>query len=208
MFEKIKELVIDGEDEEIVDAVQEAVDAGADPNEIIDAMTATMDVIGEQFTNGEIFVPEMLISAETMQNGMEVLKPLLKGENTKSLGKVVMGTVKGDMHDIGKNLVIMMLESSGFEVIDLGVDVAPEEFVQAIKENPETKLLALSGLLTTTMHSTKDTVEAVDCAGLHETLKIMIGGAPTSQAFCDEIGADAYTPDAAAAAAKAKALVA
>ena len=208
MYENIKDLIIEGEDEEIIGAVQEAIDGGADPNDLIAAMSSTMDVVGEKFTQGEIFVPEMLICAETMQAGMTVLKPLLAGDAGSNMGKFIIGTVMGDMHDIGKNLVVMMLESAGFEVIDLGVDVAPEEFVKAVKDNPDTKVLGLSGLLTTTMHSTKDTVEAINDAGLHDNLKIMIGGAPTSQAFCDEIGADGYTPDAAAAAAMAKSFVA
>lgn len=208
MYDKIKELIMEGEEDDIEAAVQEAVDGGADPNDIIKAMTETMDVVGEQFTAGDLFVPEMLVSAETMQKGMNLLKPLLKGEEISTLGTVVMGTVEGDMHDIGKNLVAMMFESAGFEVIDLGVDVPPETYVETVKAHPECNIIGLSALLTTTMHAMAETVEALDAAGLHTGRFVMIGGAPSSAAFAAEIGADAYTPDAASAAAKAKELVA
>jgi len=208
MFDKIKELIIEGEEDDIEAAVQEEIDGGADPNDIIAAMTATMDIIGEQFTNGEIFVPEMLVSAETMQNGMNLLKPLLKGDSASALGKVAIGTVEGDLHDIGKNLVAMMYESAGFDVVDLGVDVSADKFVAAIKADPDIKVIGMSALLTTTLGNMRETIKAIKAAGLHEGRFIMIGGAPTSAAFAEEIGADAYTPDAASAAAKAKELVA
>lgn len=205
MLDKVKQLILDGEEEEIGEAVQAALDAGAAPDEVIAAMTATMDVIGERFTAGDIFVPEMLCSAETMSAGMALLKPLLAGGATSSLGKVAIGTVEGDMHDIGKNLVAMMYESAGFDVINLGTDVTTDVFLQTIADNPDLGIVGCSALLTTTMQAMRETVAAIKERYPH--VRVMIGGAPTSAAFAAEIGADAYTPDAAAAAAKAKELV-
>jgi len=164
-----------------------------------------MDVVGEKFKNGEIFVPEMLIAAKAMKKGVEVLKPHLASGAAGALGKVVIGTVAGDLHDIGKNLVAMMIESAGFEVIDLGVDVPVEKFVAAASEDG-VKIVACSALLTTTMPALEATVAALKAAG--KDYKIMVGGAPINQEFADKVGADAYTPDAASAAKKAKEFVA
>ena len=189
--------------------VEEAIKEGCDPLEILNVgMIDAMGVVGEKFRNNEIFVPEMLVAARAMKKGVEVLKPHLAGDNSDTVGKYIIGTVAGDLHDIGKNLVAMMIESAGFEVIDLGVDVPAEKFVEAIKANPDCKVVGLSALLTTTMPAMKDTVAAIIDAGLKSQVKIMVGGAPITQEFADEIGADAYTADAAIAAQKAKELVA
>lgn len=189
--------------------VEEAIKEGCDPLEILNVgMIDAMGVVGEKFRNNEIFVPEMLVAARAMKKGVEVLKPHLAGDNSATVGKYIIGTVAGDLHDIGKNLVAMMIESAGFEVIDLGVDVPSEKFVEAIKANPDCKVVGLSALLTTTMPAMKDTVAAIIDAGLKAQVKIMVGGAPITQEFADEIGADAYTADAASAAQKAKELVA
>ena len=187
--------------------VQEAIDEGIDPAVILnEGMIGAMAVVGEKFKNNEIFVPEMLIAARAMKKGVEVLKPHLSSDNAQSAGKVIIGTVVGDLHDIGKNLVTMMIEGAGFEVIDLGVDVPPEKFIEALKDNPDCHILALSALLTTTMPAIKLTIDAVVDAGLRDGLKIMIGGAPVTQAFADEVGADGYSEDAASAAELAKKL--
>ena len=170
-------------------------------------MIDAMSVVGDKFTKNEIFVPEMLVAARAMQKGVEVLKPLLMGENAVSAGKMIMGTVAGDLHDIGKNLVIMMLESAGFEVIDLGVDVPAEKFIEALDQNPDVKIVGASALLTTTMPALKDTVKALNEYPNRDKFKVMVGGAPITQEFADEIGADAYTEDAAEAAQVAKKLV-
>ena len=189
--------------------VEEAIKDGCDPLEILNVgMIDAMGVVGEKFRNNEIFVPEMLVAARAMKKGVEVLKPHLAGDNSATVGKYIIGTVAGDLHDIGTNLVAMMIESAGFEVIDLGVDVPAEKFVEAIKSNPDCKVVGLSALLTTTMPAMKDTVAAIIDAGLKSQVKIMVGGAPITQEFADEIGADAYTADAASAAQKAKELVA
>jgi corrinoid protein of di/trimethylamine methyltransferase len=189
--------------------VTEALAEGCDPLEILnEGMIGAMGNVGEKFRNNEIFVPEMLVAARAMKKGVEVLKPSLKGEDTATVGKYIIGTVAGDLHDIGKNLVAMMIESAGFEVIDLGVDVPKEKFVEAVKANPDCKVVGLSALLTTTMPAMKDTVAALIEAGCKSQVKIMVGGAPITQEFADEIGADAYTADAASAAQVAKELAA
>ena len=203
-IEKVYDLVSRGKAKLTPAAVQEALDAGAAPEEVLNAMIGAMDVVGEKFKNGEIFVPEMLIAAKAMKKGVEVLKPLLATGAAGALGKVVIGTVAGDLHDIGKNLVAMMIESAGFEVIDLGVDVPVEKFVEA-GEAEGVKIVACSALLTTTMPALEATVVALKAAG--KSYKIMVGGAPINQEFADKVGADAYTPDAASAAKKAKELV-
>lgn len=204
MVENVKDLVVKGRLKMIQGAVQEALDGGASADEILDSMGVAMDEVGRKFQANEIFVPEMLVAAKTMQRGVGVLKPLLGGDAIGKYGKFVMGTVAGDLHDIGKNLVTMMIEATGFEVIDLGVDVPAEKFVETLKANPDCKICGLSALLTTTMDAMKDTVKAIRDAGID--VKIMVGGAPITQAFADEIGADAYTTDAASAAEKAKEL--
>ena len=192
----------------VVGLVEEAIKEGCDPTEILNAgMIDAMGIVGDKFKKNEIFVPEMLVAARAMKKGVEVLKPHLAGDSSATIGKYIIGTVAGDLHDIGKNLVAMMIESAGFEVIDLGVDVPAEKFVEAIKENPDCKVVGVSALLTTTMPAMKDTVKAIIDAGLQSQVKIMVGGAPITQEFCDEIGADAYTTDAASAASVAKTLV-
>ena len=204
-IEKVHDLVSRGKAKLTPAAVQEALDAGFAAEEVLNKMIAAMDVVGEKFKTGEIFVPEMLIAAKAMKKGVEVLKPHLASGAAGALGKVVIGTVAGDLHDIGKNLVAMMIESAGFEVVDLGVDVPVEKFVEAANEEG-VKIVACSALLTTTMPALEATVAALKGAG--KDYKIMVGGAPINQEFADKVGADAYTPDAASAAKKAKELVA
>ena len=206
-IEKVYDLVSRGKAKLTPAAVQEALDAGAAPEEVLNAMIGAMDVVGEKFKNGEIFVPEMLIAAKAMKKGVEILKPLMATGAAGALGKVVIGTVAGDLHDIGKNLVAMMIESAGFEVIDLGVDVPVEKFVEAAKEEG-VKIMACSALLTTTMPALEATVAALNAMDTRSSFKVMVGGAPITQEFADKVGADAYTPDAATAAKKAKELVA
>ena len=207
-IQEIKAAVENGKVKIIEELVQEALDAGVDPNDILEnGMIAAMAIIGEKFQVNEVFVPEMLVSAKTMKKGVEILRPNLKSGSLGKMGKIIIGTVAGDLHDIGKNLVALMIESAGFEVIDLGVDVPPEKFVEALGEHPDCKLIGASSLLTTTMVSLKNTVDAVKAAGYGDTVKVMIGGAPVTQEYADEIGADAYTPDAGSAASKAIELV-
>lgn len=186
--------------------VQQAIDEGVPAQEILEkGLLDGMNVIGEKFKNNEIFVPEVLIAARAMNQGVALLKPLLAEAGVKASGKVCIGTVQGDLHDIGKNLVKLMLEGKGLEVIDLGTDVAPETFVQtAIVQNCQ--IICCSALLTTTMGVMADVVKAAESAGIRDKVKIMIGGAPVNQAFCDQIGADVYTSDAASAAEAAVAL--
>ena len=206
-IEKVNDLVVRGKAKLVPAAVQETLDEGVEASKILDTMIEAMDVVGENFKNGVIFVPEMLIAAKAMKKGVEVLKPHLASGAAGALGKVIIGTVAGDLHDIGKNLVAMMIESAGFEVIDLGVDVPVEKFLTAYEENPGTKIVACSALLTTTMPALQQTVAALNAASWRGDVKVMVGGAPITQAFADEIGADAYTADAASAAQKAKELV-
>ena len=200
LLDDLREKTMKGKRKETGPLVQQALDEGIDPSEILDAMIDAMGIIGDRFTRGECFVPEMLVAARAMNAGTDVLKPAMAAGGTEPLGYCVIGTVAGDMHDIGKNLVRMMIESKGVEIADLGVDVAPEAFVQYITEHPECKVVCLSALLTTTMPALDETVKAITEAGLRDQVKIMVGGAPVNQEFADEIGADAYTPDAGAAA--------
>ena len=180
--------------------VQQAIDEGFAPQEILEkGLLHGMGIIGEKFKNNEVFVPEVLVAARAMSQGTAVLKPLLVGEDIQPAGKACIGTIQGDLHDIGKNLVKMMLESKGFEVIDLGTDVSPKAFVEtAITENCQ--LICISALLTTTMNIMEDVVKEAEAAGIHDKVKIMVGGAPLTGAFAEKIGADAYTPDATTAA--------
>lgn len=207
-LENVHDLVVRGKAKLVPAAVQGTLDEGVEASKILDTMISAMDVVGENFKNGTIFVPEMLIAAKAMKKGVEVLKPHLASGAAGALGKVIIGTVAGDLHDIGKNLVAMMIESAGFEVIDLGVDVPVEKFLSAYEENPGTKIVACSALLTTTMPALQETVTALNAAPWRKNVKVMVGGAPITQEFADKIGADAYTPDAASAAKKAKELVA
>jgi len=183
--------------------VREALAAGDEPVALLDAMIASMGAVGAKFQQNEIFVPEMLISAKTMKRGVEILRPHLTRGSIGKYGKYIIGTVLGDMHDIGKNLVALMIESAGFEVIDLGVDVPPERFVEAVKANPDCRVVGASALLTTTMDSLRDTVKAIEDSGCRSQVKIMVGGAPVTQGYADLIGADAYTEDAGSAAVRA-----
>ena len=207
-IDEVKQMVIKGKAKLVPGLVQAALDEGSAATDILNNMIDAMGVVGEKFKNNEIFVPEMLIAAKAMKKGVEVLKPHLGGGSTSVSGKFIIGSVAGDLHDIGKNLVAMMIESAGFEVIDLGVDVSIEKFIQTIRDNPDVKIVGLSALLTTTMPSLRDTVAALNAEDFRKNIKIMVGGAPITQEFADEIGADAYTPDAASAAQKAKELVA
>ncbi|NNK94110.1 MAG: corrinoid protein [Desulfobacterales bacterium] len=205
---KITQTLMEGDDQTLIALVNEALAAGRAAQEILnDELIAGMDLVGEKMGSGEMFIPEVLMSARAMGAAVEVLKPHLGEGESSSAGTIVIGTVKGDLHDIGKNLVVMMLESAGFEVVDLGVDVEPEIFIEAIKKN-QPEILGLSALLTTTMPMLKKTVEAIDASGVRENLKILIGGAPVNQAFADEIGADGYAPDAGSASKMAKAIIA
>jgi 5-methyltetrahydrofolate--homocysteine methyltransferase len=207
-LEKIYEGILDGDVNTVINGVQKALDDGLSPAEILNqGMIEAMGEVGRLFEEGEYFVPEMLIAARAMQKGLEILKPHLTEVDVKSPGKVAIGTVKGDLHDIGKNLVAMMLEGAAFEVIDLGTDVSPERFIQAVKENGA-QIVAMSALLTTTMPNMKNTIEALKEAGLREQVKVMIGGAPVTQSYADQIGADGFAEDASRAVAKAKNLLA
>lgn len=184
----------------VKELVQQAVDEKISAKEILEnGLLAGMSIIGEKFKNNEVYVPEVLVAARAMNAGSAILKPLLAEDGVKAAGKVVIGTVKGDLHDIGKNIVKMMMEGKGLEVIDLGVDVSAEQFVAAVIEN-DAQIIACSALLTTTMSEMKSVVEAVEKAGIREKTTIMIGGAPVSQNYCDSIKADIYTSDAASAA--------
>ena len=206
-LQEVADIVIAGKAKLTAGKVQEALDAGLDAKDILQAMIDAMSVVGERFTKNEIFVPEMLVAAKAMKKGVEVLKPHLSGGSVGSMGKMIMGTVAGDLHDIGKNLVIMMIESAGFEVIDLGVDVPKEKFVETYRENPDPKIIGLSALLTTTMPALEEAVALLNQQDFRSKIKVMVGGAPITQEFADKIGADAYTEDAASAAIKAKELV-
>ncbi|MBU1171628.1 MAG: corrinoid protein [Proteobacteria bacterium] len=205
-IEEVKAHVENGKTKLVPGLVQEALDAEHSPQDILKAMVAAMGVVGDKFSAGTIFVPEMLIAAKAMAKGVDVLKPHLAGDTSSSLGTCVIGTVQGDLHDIGKNLVAMMVESAGFTIVDLGVDVSAQKFIDAVKENENVTLVGLSGLLSTTMPALKDTVKALKNSDL-TGFKVMVGGAPVTQAMADEIGADGYAPDAGGAVIKAKELV-
>ncbi len=199
ILQKIASNLYEGENKEVAALVQQALDQGLTPGEVLEGgLIAGMDQVGKDFKAGELYVPEVLIAARAMHAGMDLLRPLLAEGEAMSVGKYVIGTVKGDLHDIGKNLVKMMLEGAGFEMIDLGTDVEPTRFVAAVREH-RPQLMGMSALLTTTMVQMKATVEALEEAGLRDSVKIMVGGAPVTAAFADEIGADAYAPDAATA---------
>lgn len=207
-FTALSEAILKGNMDGAVNETQKALDAGSDPQQILDqGLIAAMDVVGEKFSQGTLFVPQMLRSAKTMQACVALLKPQFQAGTVSSKGTVVMGTVKGDLHDIGKNLVSMMLEGAGFTIVDLGVDVAPEAFVKAVAdEGPQ--ILGMSALLSTTMPAMKATIEALKLAGHRGQVKVMIGGAPVTAQFAKEIGADRYASDAGSAVSEAKALLA
>ena len=204
---KIIENVIEGQVSEVEAGVKAALAAGVDAGVILnEALIAAMDEVGCRFEEGDFFVPEMLVSAKAMQAGLALLKPHLTSTDMKSAGKVAVGTVKGDLHDIGKNLVAMMLEGAGFEIMDLGVDVTPEAFVDAVHEGAQ--IVGMSALLTTTMGNMGVTVAALKAAGLRDQVKVMIGGAPVTQEFANSIGADGFAPDASSATRVARQLLA
>ena len=199
ILQEITSKLYSGEAEGVAELVQQALDQGMSPQEILSGgLIAGMDEVGKDFKAGDLFVPEVLIAARAMHAGMGVLRPLLAESGVPSAGKYVIGTVKGDLHDIGKNLVKMMLEGAGFETVDLGTDVGPEAFVAAVREH-QPGVVGMSALLTTTMTQMKTIIEALEEAGLRDSVKIMLGGAPVTAAFAEGIGADAYAPDAASA---------
>jgi 5-methyltetrahydrofolate--homocysteine methyltransferase len=206
-LEQIIDTIQEGKTRLIEDSVRKALDAGFDPNDILNkGMIPAIIKVGQRFEDGEFFLPEMLVSARTMQAGLNILKPYLQDTGYKSSGKILIGTVQGDLHEIGKNLVGMMLEGSGFEVIDLGADVSPEKFVEAvILENPD--IIALSALLTTTMPKMDETIKALQSSGLREKAKVIIGGAPVTEYYAHQIDADGYSPDASKAVWLVKALL-
>ncbi len=208
MLETIKNAVIDRKFKEITTLVKEALDQGMDPNVIInEGLIPAMDVVGARFAEGNIFVPEMLVSAKTMSTGLDVVKPLLKGGASRSAGTIVMGTVKGDLHDIGKNIVAIMLEGAGFQVIDLGVNLSVEKLIDEVRKN-KPQLVGLSALLTTTLPEMQNVIQALKDQNLRESVKVMIGGAPVDERFAEKIGADGFAQDAARAVALARKLVA
>jgi len=206
-LEEIATKLYEGNRDRVTVLVRQALDQGTAPGIILnDGLIKGMDRVGQGFKDGELFVPEVLIAARAMQAGMDVLRPLLAESDTPGLGKFVIGTVKGDLHDIGKNLVKMMLQGAGFEIIDMGADVAPEAFVAAVKEH-KAKFIGMSALLTTTMPQMKTTIDALEKEGLRSAVKVMVGGAPLTSAYADQIGADAYAPDAATAVDEARNLL-
>jgi 5-methyltetrahydrofolate--homocysteine methyltransferase len=196
ILNEISECMQRGDDAKTAELTQQAIDAGMSASEILnDGLLAGMAIVGRKMGAHEIFLPEVLLAARAMTAGVDLLKPLLMAEDVQSSGKVVIGTMKGDMHDIGKNLVGIMLEGAGFEIVDLGTDVPPERFVEAA-ENEKASVVGLSALLTTTMTGMKDVVDLIESKGLRDQIKVIVGGAPLSQAFADEIGADGYGYDA------------
>lgn len=203
----IYESVLDGAQKVTAAKVTEAIEGGLPAETILnEGLVKAMAEVGRLFEEGEYFVPEMLIAARAMQSGLTILKPILVAEDFKPIGKVAAGTVKGDLHDIGKNLVCMMLEGASFEIVDLGTDVQPEKFVEAVKEHG-CNIIAMSALLTTTMPNMRATIEALQAAGIRDQVKVMVGGAPLTDSFAAEIGADGYSPDASQAVALARSLV-
>ncbi len=199
--------ILEGEHKTVAALTQQAIDAGIAPAAILtEGMVSAMNEVGRLFEEGEYFVPEMLVAARSMQSGLGVLKPYLAQADVQPLGKIIAGTVKGDLHDIGKNLVCMMLEGAAFEIVDLGSDVSPEKFVEAVQTSGA-KIVAMSALLTTTMPNMKATIQALEAAGVRQSVKVMVGGAPVTEAYAREIGADGYAPDASKAVSVAKSLL-
>ena len=199
ILQEIASNLYNGDNTAVAELVQQALDQGAAPGEVLaGGLIAGMDEVGKDFKAGDLYVPEVLIAARAMHAGMGVLRPLLAEADVPSAGKYLIGTVQGDLHDIGKNLVRMMLEGAGFETVDLGTDVRPEGFVEAVREH-QPQIVGMSALLTTTMVNMKTAIEALVEAGLRDAIKIMVGGAPVTAAFAEEIGADGYAPDAASA---------
>ncbi len=203
----LAQAIIEGQRDKAVALTQEALAEGCEAKGVLDnGLVPGMSVVGEKFKANEFYIPEVLLAARTMKSAMEILRPLLASSHVEPRARAVAGTVRGDLHDIGKNLVVMMLEGAGFAVTDLGVDCSPEKFVEAAQQS-NANVVCLSALLTTTMPAMKDTIEAFKNAGLRDAVKIMVGGAPITQQYADSIGADGYAPDAASAVDKAKELL-
>ncbi len=197
--EKFYTALSQGKMDEVKRLTQEALDQGEPVEKVLkDGLLSAMDRVGVRFKNGEVYIPEVLIAARAMHSGMAVLKPILSKSSTRQAQQVIIGTVKGDLHDIGKNLVVMMLEGGGFEIVDLGIDVPPNKFIEAIKTH-QPHVVGMSALLTTTMIEMKNTIQAIEWAGLRNQVKIIVGGAPVTSKFAQDIGADGYAPDAASA---------
>ena len=207
MNDDIFQAILGGRAEQAAEATRKAIEAGMAPQDIINGqMIRAMGEVGQRFQDGKAFVPQLLMAGRAMKGALELLKPLLAGASSVSAGKVVIGTVKGDLHDIGKNLVASMLEGCGFEVVNIGIDVDSEAFVNAVKEH-QADILCMSALLTTTMTYMKEVIDALEAAGIRQQVKVMVGGAPVSQSFADEIGADGYSDNANSAVAVAKELI-
>jgi corrinoid protein of di/trimethylamine methyltransferase len=208
LLEKMANALIAGKQDEVIKLAQEALDAGTAAKEILDnGLLAGMDVVGQRFKAGDMFIPEVLLCARCMHGAMDILKPLLSESDAAGAGTYLIGTVEGDLHDIGKNLVSMMLQGAGFKVVDLGTNITAQQFVDAVKEH-HPQVIGMSALLTTTMPKMEETIAALKEAGIRDQVKIMAGGAPVTQDFVDKIGADAYGANAASAVEKAKELVA
>lgn len=211
MMTKIEELALaieKGKLKPVVLLIKEALEEGEAPDKILnEGMIDALGNVGEKYRRGDIFVPEMLLSARAVKKGVEVLKPYLISEQTKTLGTVIIGTVAGDLHDIGKNLVSMMLENAGFQVVDLGIDVSTQKFIDSIMKHPDASLIAMSALLTTTLSAMRETVHALNGQNFRERIRIMVGGAPVTEDFAKEIGADGYSQNAAEAVVLAKRLL-
>ncbi|MBE3037254.1 MAG: corrinoid protein [Chloroflexi bacterium] len=206
-LEKLKQSVLDGDAAGALELTRQALVENVPPEVLINqGLIPAMSVVGKLFEEGEIYIPEMVVASRAMQSCLENLKPLLSKTDIKPLAIIILGTVKGDLHDMGKNLVKMMLQGAGLEVVDLGTDVAPEKFIQAIQEHGA-KLVGLSALLTTTMTSMRTTIETIEQSGLRDQVKIMVGGAPVTESFASQINADGYAPDASRAASLAKVLL-
>lgn len=206
-FAEIQQAVIDGAAPKVKELTQSALESGDSPQVILnEGLIPAMSVVGEKFQKGEFYISEMMISARAMYSGLNLIKPLLAQQQTESKGKAIVGTVQGDLHDIGKNLVCMMMEGGGYEVVDLGINITPEQFVAAIKEH-KPNFVMMSALLTTTMASMEKTIKAIETAGLRDKVKIAVGGAPVTQKFADNIGADFFASDAGEAVNKANAFL-
>jgi len=205
---KVSEALQRGDAEKVAELVKQALEENLTPKKILEnGLIKGMDIIGAKFKKNEVYVPEVLIAARAMHAGMDILRPKLAETGVKNIGKIAIGTIKGDLHDIGKNLVKMMLEGAGFEVIDLGTDVSVDKFVEVVKEH-KPNIVAMSALLTTTMVNMPEVIKALETAGLRDKVKIIIGGAPITQNYADQIGADGYSPDAASAVDSAKSFIA
>jgi 5-methyltetrahydrofolate--homocysteine methyltransferase len=205
-IEQMKQVVISGDFQSANETARSALNAGFTAHEILNAMVTGMDIVGAEWTVGNMFIPEVLLAAKALHSGLDVIRPLLTSDETKMRGSVVIGTVKGDLHDIGKSLVAMMIEGANFEVHDLGVDVSPEQFVAAVKKY-KPNIIAMSALLTTTLPYMRDVIRSLEEAGLRDEVKVMVGGAPITQKFADSIGADGFAPDGATAVKKARELI-